>query len=95
MEAERVTYIEMEDSYEAAVDEAKKITNGKLKVKEVSSSQLDQTIQLATQRMNLYDRVRETLRCIEEDLEKVEVMRSQKALQARPELPMKTEHGMQ
>ena len=32
VENKPVTYLEMEDSYEAAIDEAKKITKGKLKV---------------------------------------------------------------
>ena len=70
MEAEQVTFIEMEETYEAAIDEAKRII---CKFKPEESRNAERAIKLATQRRGLYEQVRETLDHVGEELEKVEV----------------------
>ena len=50
----------MKDSYEAAIDEARKITKDELKVEGVSSSQLDRAVRLTARRMDLHEQVTRT-----------------------------------
>ena len=89
---EQVKFTKTKEAYGVAIDGAKKIIRADVAVR---TQQPEQTIQLATQRMNLHDPVRETLGCVEEDLEKAEVTRLQEALKTQRELLMKTERGMQ
>ena len=80
MEDEQVTFIEMEETYKDAIDEAKRIIKGKLKAEEGRDLQPERTIHLAARRRVLYKQVRETLNHVRKELEKVEVMQSRGSL---------------
>ena len=93
---EQITFTKMEEAYKAATDEAKNIIRGEHRADDVGrTTQPERAVQLTTQRMSLHNQVREILDCVEEDLEKVEVTRSQEALKTQLELLTKVEHRMQ
>ena len=91
VEDEQVTFIEMEETYEAAIDEAK----GKLKAEEGRDLQLEQTIHLAARKRGLYEQIRETLDHVRKELEKVEFMQSRRSLGIQRELLIDAKLRMQ
>ena len=70
---EQVTFIEMKETYEAAIDEAKKIIKGKLRAEEGRVPQRERALQLAARMKGLHDQIREILNFVKEKLERVEV----------------------
>ena len=93
---EQATLTNMEEAYEAAINDAKKIIKGECRADDIGRTpQPERAVQLATQRMSLHNQVREILDCVEEDLEMVEVTQSQEALKTQHELLMKAERRMQ
>ena len=96
MEDEQVTFIEMEEIYETAIDKAKKIIKGELEPEdEGRAPQPERAVQLAAQRRSLHNQVMEILDCVKEDLEKAEVTKSQEAPKTQRELLMKAERRLQ
>ena len=61
MEDEQATFNEMEEDYEAAIDEAKRIIKGKGEAEDKRDSQPERATQLTSQRKSLQDQVREIL----------------------------------
>ena len=90
VENKKVTFLEMEDNYEAAIDEAKKITKRELKVEEGSGSQLDRAVRLTLRRMALHEQVTTTL-----ELERSEIAQLQESLRAQHGLLKETELRIQ
>ena len=85
IESEQITFLQMKDSYEAAIDEVKKITKGELKVEGVSSSQLDRALRLTAWRMDLHEQVTRTLNHVKAELETADI--------TQPQEPLKAQHG--
>ena len=92
VEAEQVTFIEMEETYKAAIDEAKRII---CKFKPEESWNAERAIQLATRRRGLYEQIRETLDHVRKELEKVEFMQSRRSLGIQRELLIDAKLRMQ
>ena len=89
-------FLEMEEAYEAAINTARKIIKGKHRTDDVARTlRPKRRSQLTTQRKSLHNQVGEFLDCIKEDLEKVEVTQSQKALRTQCELLTKVKRRMQ
>ena len=61
MGEEQVTFIETEETYEAANDDTKKIIKDKLKAEEGRVPQRERRVQLAARRWSLHDQIREIL----------------------------------
>ena len=73
---EQVYFTKMEEAYEAAINDARKIIDGEHRAGDISRTpQHKRAVQLATQGTNLNNKIREILGCVKEDLDKVEVMR--------------------
>ena len=91
---EQVTFIETEETYEAAIDEANRIIKGKIKAEKVRDSQLERTVHLVTRRRDLHEQIKEILDHIKEELEKVEVTQSRGSLKVQCESLMTTQFRM-
>ena len=62
---EQVTFIKMEEAYEAAIDDAKKIIKGERRADKVGRTpQPERAVQLAMQRKSLHNQVRKILDCV-------------------------------
>ena len=69
---EQVTFIKMEEAYEAVINDARKIIEGEHRAGDVNRTpQHERPVQLATQGMCLHNQIREILDCVKEVLEKV------------------------
>ena len=79
---EQITFTEKEESYEAAIDKAKKIIRVELKAEDERNLQPEQALQLTLQRGNLQKQVRETLDYVKEE-EKEEVTTSRSSLKVQ------------
>ena len=73
----------MEENYEAAIDEAKRIIKGKVEAEDERDSQPERATQLTSQRKSLQDQARGILNHIKEELEKEKVTASRSSLAAQ------------
>ena len=83
VEGEQVTFIEMEESYEATIGKAKKIIRGEFKPEDELNMQPDPALQLTSQRTILQNKIGGILDYVKGELEKVGVTTSRSSLKVQ------------